>query len=105
VSFDAQLLAHLEHLARLRLSEPERRRLADELARIILFVESLDEIDPGETAPQTDRPPEEIRLRADLPVAGIDRSVALSVAPLVVEGEFAVPAALPVEGVGTDAEE
>jgi aspartyl-tRNA(Asn)/glutamyl-tRNA(Gln) amidotransferase subunit C len=87
---DRARVLHVAELASLSLSGPEADRFTEELARIVGYVELLDEIDTGDVPPAhmaLDRAP----LREDEPTPGLSHDDALAQAPRVELGGFAVP--------------
>ncbi len=78
-------------LARLRLDEDEIDAYAGSLSRIVAFVDSLSAADTDGVAPMAHPVPMVQRLRADEPVAGIDRDRYQRDAPAVEDGLYLVP--------------
>ncbi|MBK7586805.1 MAG: Asp-tRNA(Asn)/Glu-tRNA(Gln) amidotransferase subunit GatC [Myxococcales bacterium] len=78
-------------LARLRLGDEELPRLADELSRIVDYVQELREVDTSSVeADVVDALP--APLRDDVPCPGLTHEAALAAAPRTVDDAFAVPA-------------
>ena len=92
MSFDRKQIEHLERLARIDLTEDEKRTLERELERIVQFVEKVQSVDTsalGGSSPTGHSDTE--RVRDDTPAAGLDRDRALGQAPDAVDGFFRVP--------------
>lgn len=79
------------HLARLRLAEEELDRLADELAAIVGYVETLEKVDTAGVEPQTQFIAAENVFRADSSHTCLPRSEALKNAPNKTDEFFLVP--------------
>jgi aspartyl-tRNA(Asn)/glutamyl-tRNA(Gln) amidotransferase subunit C len=82
---------HVARLAELDVAEADLPRLVEQMARIVGFVEQLNEVPAGEEAPPFLAGPSEVALRPDVP-----GSVPLSrgpaeLAPEFTQGFFAVP--------------
>lgn len=88
---DSALVMQMAKLACLSLSDVEANLFAEELARIVGYVEQLDLIDTHDVEPtahvQLDRTP----WRNDEPVPGLSHDDALAEAPRIERGGFAVP--------------
>jgi aspartyl-tRNA(Asn)/glutamyl-tRNA(Gln) amidotransferase subunit C len=96
MKIDRDLLSYLSKLARLRLDEQEAERLIEDLTRLLEYFESLREIVPvvtetPESTPTRDAAP----LREDRVTPSLAQGEALSQAPEVLDGQFAVPKVLP----------
>ena len=95
MSVDRDVVEYVAGLAKLHLDDAEKEALADDLARILEFVEQLDQVDIANVPPtkhvvglsNVDRPDS---ASACLPV-----DEALSNAPDVDEDHFVVPKVLP----------
>lgn len=92
MKIDKEMIEHLEELARIDLTPEEEKRLAEQLGRIVEYVEQLQKVDTDGVAPTSlvvreDRP----KLRADEPRKGLDRNVVLAQAPDSENGFFRVP--------------
>ncbi len=86
-------VAHVARLARLSLTEDERRLFTRQLDEVLVYAESLATLDaqpPAEAAP-----PAAESLREDEPRAGIPAERALEAAPDAADGLFRVPRVLP----------
>lgn len=89
---DKSAIQHLEQLARIELSDDERDRLAEQLARIVEYCEQLQQLNTDGVEPTSAVVHSGHRAqREDEPSAGLDRDVVLSEAPDAVEGFFRVP--------------
>ena len=95
MSVDPGVVDHVAGLAKLNLDDDERVALAEQLARILEFVEQLDEVDV------TDVPPTKHVIartnvgRTDDPRPCLPQEVVLEGAPSADEGHFVVPKVLP----------
>ncbi len=89
---DDALVTRLAQLARIALSPEERAQLAQELARIVAYVDQLAEL-PLEGVPPLASPsgPLDSPWRRDDAVPSLPREVALAEAPRARDGGFAVP--------------
>ncbi len=92
MKIDKKMIAHLEQLARIELSDEERDRLTGQIASIVEYVEQLKELDTEAVEP-TSAVVREARteLRPDVCTASLDRDVILGQAPDVKDGFFRVP--------------
>ena len=92
MTIDRKLIEHLERLARIDLADDEKKTLADQLARIVQFVEKIQSVDTSgvDTSPLAGHIDAE-RVRDDEPAAGLDRDLALGQAPDAADGFFRVP--------------
>ncbi|HLH66916.1 MAG TPA: Asp-tRNA(Asn)/Glu-tRNA(Gln) amidotransferase subunit GatC [Solirubrobacteraceae bacterium] len=86
----AQVL-HVARLARLRLTEEEVARMSAELSRVLEHVERVRELDLEGVAPTSHVVDVAGVMRADEPVASLEREVVLAAAPEPVQGAFGVP--------------
>lgn len=83
---------HVAKLARLSLSEGETARLADELSRILAYVEKLNQVDTDDVPPTSHPlPGQRAQLRDDAPRPGLTQEQALANAPERADGSFRVP--------------
>jgi len=91
VSIGKAEVVHIAKLAELAVSDEELPRLAEQLARIVSFVEELNHAPAEETAPAYLAGPTMTPLRPDIvdPVP-LTRSPA-EIAPAFVDGFFVVP--------------
>ena len=84
----------ISRLSRLKLSEGEVRRLADQLTRILAYVRQIESLDTEGIEPVAHALPLTGVLREDEPREGISAAVALANAPDVERDCFRVPAVL-----------
>jgi len=92
MKIDKEMIAGLEQLARLDLDEDAERRLAEQLERIIGYVEQLREVDTEGVTPTSAVIHEAAReLRRDEVRPGLDRDAVLRQAPDAADGFFRVP--------------
>ncbi len=78
-------------LARLSLDEGELRRVSEELAGILRYVETLERVDTEGVAPTAHVIPLATPLREDVPEAPIDPELAVANAPESAGTAFVVP--------------
>ncbi len=101
---DRALISHVAQLSSLSLTDAEAEKLTHELAAIVKYVSELETLDTsnvpptahvqdGEQARSATRSTPEARaaLRADEVIPGLSHEDALSQAPRVAAGGFAVP--------------
>jgi len=81
---------HVARLARLSLSDEERRLFARQLEDILAWADSLQALDTSDVPPMS-HPREAEALREDEPRDGLDRQAALEAAPEAADGLFRVP--------------
>ncbi len=91
MNIDRDTIEHLEALARIELDEEERERLAEQLGRIVAFVEKLQSVDTSGVERVDNGASGAERLRDDISEPGLDRDDVLSQAPDAAEGWFRVP--------------
>jgi aspartyl-tRNA(Asn)/glutamyl-tRNA(Gln) amidotransferase subunit C len=91
MALDKEAVAHIAALARIRLSEAELEPLADELSRIIGWVEQLAEVDTDNVAPMTSVAAMRLRMRRDTVTDGDCPDAILANAPQSAKGFFTVP--------------
>jgi aspartyl-tRNA(Asn)/glutamyl-tRNA(Gln) amidotransferase subunit C len=78
-------------LARLTLSDDEVATMAPQLARVLAYIATLDELDTSEVAATSHVVALSAPLGQDAPREGIARHEALGQAPEQADGQFAVP--------------
>lgn len=78
-------------LARIRVTDDELPRIANELSSILVFMESLKEVDIAGVEPMTSVTPMPLKKRDDQVRQGGYREKVMSNAPDAREGFFAVP--------------
>jgi aspartyl-tRNA(Asn)/glutamyl-tRNA(Gln) amidotransferase subunit C len=86
----AEVVDHVARLARLSLTEEEKRLFAGQLEEILAWAESLQALDTAGTPPMS-HPGEASALREDEPRHGLARETALGEAPEAKDGLFRVP--------------
>lgn len=85
-------VAHVAKLARLALTDGETARLADELSRILAYIEKLNEVNTDDVPPTSHALPGQCApLRDDVPRPGLTQEQALANAPERADGSFRVP--------------
>lgn len=94
MSIDADEVRHIAELARVKIAEDEVPRYADELSRILAFVEALDGADTGDVEPMAHPLDDTLRLRADEVTEGDRRDAFLALAPESAGGFYLVPRVL-----------
>jgi aspartyl-tRNA(Asn)/glutamyl-tRNA(Gln) amidotransferase subunit C len=85
---------HIAYLARLRLTDEEKRRYSEQLSAILDYFAQLQTVDTSDILPTSSVLPPRSLLREDEPRPGLSREVLLSNAPDVEEGQFRVPPVL-----------
>ena len=85
------LVENLAHLSRLTFSESEKKEIADDLQRMIGFVEKLNELDLKDVEPLMHMSEERNVLRDDVVKGSISREEALQNAPATDGTFFKVP--------------
>ncbi len=85
-----QTVEHVARLARLSLTDDERRVFARQLEEILAWAESLQALDTSGVAPMS-HPRQAEALREDEPRPGLDRDTAFAPAPDAQDGLFRVP--------------
>ena len=91
MALDKAVVAHIAALARIRLSEAELEPLADELSRILTWVEQLNEVDTSGVAAMTSAAVTSLPMRNDEVTDGGCREDILGNAPQTARGFFVVP--------------
>ena len=91
VALDKATVAHIATLARIRLSEAELEPLAEELSRILTWVEQLNEVDTTGVAPMASAASASLPMRDDAVTDGGCRDAILGNAPRAARGFFTVP--------------
>jgi len=95
---DKHLISHLEHLARLQLSEEEQAQLQNDLNRILDMVGKLDTLDTEGVAPLVYVNEEVDTLRPDQIAGQLPRDLALRNAPQQDGKHFMVPKGIKKKG-------
>ena len=88
---DLARVQHVARLASLSLSADEAEKLARDLTAIVDYVAQLDTLDTSAVEPTGDAELTRAAWREDALVPGLSHEDALSQAPRVEEGGFAVP--------------
>ena len=83
---------HVARLARLELTEDEQGRMAEELSKVLDYMETMSELDLADVEPTSHVVAVENALRADEPRPSLPVEEALSNAPDPADGHFRVPA-------------
>ena len=82
---------HVANLARLTFSEPEKEKLAEQLAEILGYIEQLNELDTEDVEPTSHAIPVKNVVRPDVVSPSLTQDEALANAPSNVDGLFEVP--------------
>lgn len=85
-----ETVEHVARLARLSLTDEERRLFARQLEEILAWAESLQSLDTSLVPPMS-HPREAEALREDEPREGLERQAAFEAAPEAADGLFRVP--------------
>ena len=92
MSVDKSNVARIAQLARIKVPEEDLSALADELSKIVGWVEQLDEVDTEGVAPMASTAEGTVlRQRDDVVTDGDQQGAVLTNAPDAREGFFAVP--------------
>ena len=86
-----QEVEHVANLARLTFNEEEKEKLAEQLARILDYIEQLDELDTENVEPTSHAIPVKNVVRPDVVSPSLTQDEALANAPSNVGGLFEVP--------------
>src|SRR3954465_7762609 len=81
---------HVARLARLELTEGEQARMAEELSKVLDYMETMSELDLAEVEPTSHVVAVENALRADEPRPSLPQEVARASAPDPADGGFRV---------------
>ena len=90
-------VVHVARLARLKLEEPEVKRMAEELSKVLDHVDRIRELDLEGVPPTSHVVDVGNVLRADEPTPCLPRDEILAAAPEPVDGGFGVPSPGPAE--------
>jgi len=82
---------HVANLARLTFDKAEEEKLAEQLARILDYIEQLNELDTENVEPTSHAIPVKNVVRPDVVAPALTQNEALANAPSNVEGLFEVP--------------
>ena len=88
---DRDQVLHVAKLARLKVTDDEVDRMAEELSKILEHVETMNELDLEGVEPTSHVVDLTNVLREDVPRPGLPREQALAQAPDAAEGGFRVP--------------
>jgi aspartyl-tRNA(Asn)/glutamyl-tRNA(Gln) amidotransferase subunit C len=88
---DRDQVLHVAKLARLKVSDDEVDRMAEELSKILEHVETMNELDLEGVEPTSHVVDLTNVLREDVPRPGLPREKALEQAPDAADGGFRVP--------------
>ena len=88
---DRDQVLHVAKLARLKVTDDEVDRMAEELSKILEHVETMNELDLEAVEPTSHVVDLTNVLREDVPRPGLSREQALDQAPDTAEGGFRVP--------------
>jgi aspartyl-tRNA(Asn)/glutamyl-tRNA(Gln) amidotransferase subunit C len=88
-------------LARLRLSPEEIERMTHELDAILEYIDTVKNLDTGDTEPMTHAVPFDCPLRQDEPMPSLSVEDALQNAPRRRDSFFEVPRIVPGSGEGS----
>ena len=91
MSIDTGTAAKVAKLARIKVEDDQLPALAEELNRILGFIEQLSEVDVDGVEPMTSVTPQRLKRREDVVTDGGYQDKVLSNAPDAREGFFAVP--------------
>jgi aspartyl-tRNA(Asn)/glutamyl-tRNA(Gln) amidotransferase subunit C len=97
---DRTLIHHVAQLSSLSLSDAEADTLTHELAAIVRYVDELETLDTADVPPTASVLLQRTALRADDVQPGLSHDDALSQAPRVAQGGFAVPPFVDSSGGG-----
>lgn len=97
---DHDLVDYIAGLAKLRLDDDERRRLVEQLDRILGYVEQLRDVDVDGVPPTKHVLDAVGVIRSDAPRESLPRDRALANAPQTADGYFVVPRVIPGAGGG-----
>ena len=86
-----ETMDYLEILSQIRLDTEEKRKTAEELQKILTYMEKLEELDTDQTEPMSHVFGVENVFRDDLVVQGEEKEAMLENAPVQKEGQYLVP--------------
>ena len=86
-----QEVEHVANLARLEFGEEEKEKLAEQLGRILDYIDQLNELDTTGVEPTSHVIPVKNVVRPDVASPSLTRDEALANAPSSVNGLFEVP--------------
>jgi aspartyl-tRNA(Asn)/glutamyl-tRNA(Gln) amidotransferase subunit C len=91
MALDKATVARIATLARIKLPEGEQAALADELSRILTWMEQLNEVDTAGVEPMSSVAAMRLPMREDVVSDGNCRDRILANAPEAADGFFTVP--------------
>ena len=91
MKIDDKLVAYVAELAHLKLDDAQKRQAADDLARMIGYVDKLSELDTDGVEPMSHAFPVTNVFREDEVRESMSREQVLANAPAVKDGCFLVP--------------
>ncbi|MEO0682006.1 MAG: Asp-tRNA(Asn)/Glu-tRNA(Gln) amidotransferase subunit GatC [Pseudomonadota bacterium] len=91
MSLDPATAARVAHLARIRVADEDLPALAEDLSRILDWIEQLQDVDVEGVEPMTSVTPLSLPRREDAVTDGGIRDRVMANAPASREGFFAVP--------------
>jgi aspartyl-tRNA(Asn)/glutamyl-tRNA(Gln) amidotransferase subunit C len=91
MSLTIQEVEHIALLARLELSNEEKRRYQQQLSDILNHVAQLQKLDTSNVSPSSNVLPQGCVLREDVPKKGLETNKALENSPSVEADQFKVP--------------
>ena len=86
-----QEVEHVANLARLEFNDEDKQKLAEQLGRILEYIEKLNELNTESVESTSHVIPVKNVLRPDSPIPSLSRDEALANAPSQVNGLFEVP--------------
>jgi aspartyl-tRNA(Asn)/glutamyl-tRNA(Gln) amidotransferase subunit C len=86
-----EMIGQLANLAKLEFNEADTMQIRDDLAKMITFVEQLQELDTTGVEPLLHMTDNLDALRKDEPSGSMDRSTAIAIAPDTDQYYFYVP--------------
>lgn len=84
-------VSYVAHLARMHLTEEERKLFQGQMEHILDYVDKIGELDLKGIEPTSHTKPVNNVFRDDVGKPGLDRSVVMDNAPESVDGQFTVP--------------
>lgn len=94
MSLSIEEVEHIALLARLELSDSEKRLFQQQLSDILDHVAKLQKLNTANIPPTSSVLPERSVLREDQPIQGLETEEALGNAPSVEDDQFKVPPVL-----------
>lgn len=86
-----ETMEYLEILSQIQLSEGEKKKTAEELKKILDYMEKLEELDTDQVEPMSHVFPVKNVFREDVPDNQDEREAMLQNAPEKKEGQYLVP--------------